>query len=60
MWQATSIVAIALALPMLAAQAQQPTTLTSPAVPGYTMPSTQMWDMTSDGGGVCLSHLIPL
>ena len=49
-----STVAIALALPVLAAQAQDsaPSAPASSAVPGYTMPSTHMWDMTSDGGEV--------
>lgn len=44
MWKLwTSIVAIALALPAMSAQAQ-------PAAPAYTMPSTQMFDVKSDGG----------
>ena len=43
--QLASTVAIALAWPVLAAQ--PPT-----AVPGYTMPSTHMWDIESDGGEV--------
>jgi len=42
----SSAVAIALAVPVYA-QAQQ-----APAAPGYTMPSTQMWDITSDSGEV--------
>jgi predicted alpha/beta superfamily hydrolase len=52
-------VAITLALPALAAQAQQapapqstPPVPTPSVVPGYTMPSTHMWDMTSDGGEI--------
>lgn len=51
-----SAVAITLALPVLTAQAQsQQTAPSAPApsaVPGYTMPSTHMWDMTSDGGEI--------
>lgn len=51
-----SIAAIALALPVMAAQAQaEQTTSTAPTpatVPGYTMPSTHMWDMTSDDGEI--------
>jgi predicted alpha/beta superfamily hydrolase len=51
--------AMTLGLLVLATQAQQaraqqktaPATK-APAVPGYTMPSTHMWDMTSDGGEV--------
>lgn len=44
MWKLwTSIVAIALALPAMPTQAQ-------PAAPAYTMPSTQMFDIKSDGG----------
>jgi predicted alpha/beta superfamily hydrolase len=57
--QLASAVAIALALPVLAAQAQQaevqsttPPAPTAPTVPGYTMPSTHMWDMTSAGGEI--------
>ena len=46
--------AMTLAVPAIAAQARQ-TTPSVPApsdVPGYTMPSTHMWDMTSDGGEI--------
>ncbi|MDO9369738.1 MAG: alpha/beta hydrolase-fold protein [Sphingopyxis sp.] len=44
MWKLwTSIVAIALVAPAMSAQAQ-------PAAPAYAMPSTQMFDITSDGG----------
>ena len=53
--QITATVAITLAL--LTAQAFQPrdayTISAAPsAVPAYTMPSTHMWDMTSDGGEI--------
>jgi uncharacterized protein len=55
--QHVSSVAIGLALPVLAAQAPQAQTpqATSPAppdLPGYTMPSTQMWEMASDDGEI--------
>jgi predicted alpha/beta superfamily hydrolase len=52
--QLAATVAITLSLPVLAAQAQaeQTTTPTPSSVPGYTMPSTHMWEMTSDGGEV--------
>jgi uncharacterized protein len=57
--QLAATVAITLALPVLAAQARQaqaqqttPPAPTPSAVPGYTMPSTHMWDMTSDGGEI--------
>lgn len=41
----------ALLVPAIA-QAEQTTTPTPSTVPGYTMPSTHMWDMTSDGGEI--------
>ena len=50
--------AILLALPLLSpaqqAQDQSATSAapTPPAAPGYTMPSTHMWEMTSDGGEI--------
>jgi hypothetical protein len=52
-----SAVAVALALPGMAAQAQPARAEQTPpaapapsAVPGYTMPSTHTWDMSSDSG----------
>jgi len=50
--QLASAAAIALALPVLAAQSQQAPAPTLSAVPGYTMPSTQMWDLPSDSGKI--------
>jgi predicted alpha/beta superfamily hydrolase len=57
--QLATAAAIALALPVLAVQVQParaeqttPAAPTPSSVPGYTMPSTQMWDMTSDGGDI--------
>jgi len=54
-----STVAIILAMPALTAQAQpaqaqktSPPAPTPPAAPGYTLPSTHMWDMTSDRGEI--------
>ena len=54
-----STVAITLVMPVLAAQAQpaqgqrtSPPATTPSAVPGYTVPSTHMWEMTSDGGDI--------
>ena len=52
-----STVAIGLALPVLAAQAEQAQTpqatpAAPPPQPGYTMPSTQMWEMASDAGEI--------
>lgn len=47
--QLAATAAILLALPLLTAQAEQ---ATPAAVPGYTMPSTHMWDMKSDAGEV--------
>ncbi len=52
-----SSVAISLALPVLAAQAEpaqtpQATPAAPPPQPGYTMPSTQMWEMASDAGAI--------
>lgn len=52
-WQRlTSTLAIVLTWPVLAAQAQasRTTPVTPAAVPGYTLPSTHTWDMTSDRG----------
>jgi len=45
-------VAISVALPLLAAQAQQKTSPAPPAEPGYAMPSTHMWEMKSDAGEI--------
>lgn len=45
------VVAMTLALTMVTAHAKQATSPAA-AVPGYTMPSTHMWDMTSDGGEI--------
>lgn len=45
-----AIAALTLALPVLAAQPQP--SPPSASTPGYTMPSTHMWDMTSDSGEV--------
>lgn len=43
----------ALLVPALAlAKSEQATTTTPSTVPGYTMPSTHMWEMTSDGGEI--------
>lgn len=44
--------ALAMALPWTQAYAQQAPSVspTKPTVPGYTMPNTHMWDMTSDSG----------
>lgn len=51
-----STVAITLATTMLATQAQAqqaaPSSSAPSTVPGYTMPSTHMWDMPSDGGEI--------
>jgi predicted alpha/beta superfamily hydrolase len=46
------LASLALVTPAHQARAQQATTAPakSPAVPGYTMPSTHMWDMKSEGG----------
>jgi predicted alpha/beta superfamily hydrolase len=46
-----STLVVTLALPALAAPVQQvPPQAPSAAVPGYTMPSTQVWEITSDSG----------
>jgi uncharacterized protein len=53
--QLASTVVIALAWPALAAQAQQTQQTpppASPPAPGYTMPSTHMFDLTSEGGEI--------
>ena len=55
--QLVSSVAISLALPVLAARAQpaqtpQATPAAPPPQPGYTMPSTKMWEMASDAGEI--------
>lgn len=49
--QILSVLAFALALPVMPLEAQQATT-SPPAGPGYTMPWTQMWDMPSDQGDI--------
>lgn len=52
--QLASTFVLALALPALAAAAERknPAASGPSAAQGYTMPSTQMWDMTADGGEI--------
>ncbi|MBB4630858.1 alpha/beta hydrolase [Sphingosinicella soli] len=45
-----AVTALAIAIPAVSASAEPPAPPQSP--PGYTMPSTHMWDMTSDTGEV--------
>ena len=45
-----SAVAITLAFAVVSVRAEPPASAS--AVPGYTLPSTQMWDMKSDGGEI--------
>lgn len=50
--QFAALIAITLAMPAPAAEAPQSPPSAPPATEGYTMPSTQAWDMTSDSGEV--------
>lgn len=47
-WRFASVVAILMSLAVVSVRAEQ--TPSTSVVPGYTMPSTQMWDLKSDGG----------